>query len=133
MGSHALRGAVSAWLTLIVLQAVSTKGGSGRVAGLFTDLDNLVKRALDPGVPAIRDRRTGGSSSQGSSPYYVPDPAAVARGAQTAGILAQPSTQAAIANGLPGQIASLDPQALAGLSSWSQYTPEQLAQAWGVG
>lgn len=58
MGGHALRGAISSWLMLIALQAASTKGGSGRIAGLFADADQLLQRALNPNVPAIRDRRT---------------------------------------------------------------------------
>lgn len=57
MGGHALRGAVTAWLTLIALQTIGTAGGSGRVASFFADADSLVKRALDPNVPAIPDRR----------------------------------------------------------------------------
>jgi hypothetical protein len=59
MGGHALRGAVTAWLGLIVLQAVVSTGGSGRVAGAFTGIAGLVNRALDPNVPAIPDRRAG--------------------------------------------------------------------------
>jgi hypothetical protein len=52
----------TAWLALIALQTVSSRG-SGRVAGAFADVNRLVKRALDPSVPAIPDRRTGGSST----------------------------------------------------------------------
>jgi hypothetical protein len=51
------KGAASAALTLIALQAITTTG-SGRVAGFFTDLEHLVQRAIDPNVPAIPDRRT---------------------------------------------------------------------------
>jgi hypothetical protein len=47
------------WLTLIALQTLSTQGASGRVASLFTDVNSLVQRALDPTIPAIPDRRTG--------------------------------------------------------------------------
>lgn len=56
MGGKAVRGALSAWMTLIVLQVVGSKG-SGKIASLFSDLDNLVQRALSPDVPAIPDRR----------------------------------------------------------------------------
>lgn len=57
MGKRAFRGALTAWGALIVLHTVGTAGGSGLLASLFADLDSLVKRALDPTVPAIRDRR----------------------------------------------------------------------------
>lgn len=40
---------------LIVLQAVTTKNGAGAVGGLLGVVDGLVKRALDPTVPAIPD------------------------------------------------------------------------------
>jgi hypothetical protein len=68
MGKHALRGMVTAWLSLIVLQTVSTKAGSGRVATLFGDVNGLVLRALSPDVAAIPDRSAagGGSGSGGS-------------------------------------------------------------------
>lgn len=69
MGGHAVRGMVTAWLGLIVLSTVSTQRGSGRVAGFFTDVNGLVKRALDPGVPAIPDRRDGSNSY---TPVVVP-------------------------------------------------------------
>lgn len=67
MGGHAVRGMVSAWLGLIVLQTVATKG-SGKVAGLMADANRLVKRALDPSVPAIPDRRVDGGSSPAAPP-----------------------------------------------------------------
>lgn len=66
MGKHALRGMVTAWLSLIVLQTVSTKAGSGRVASLFGDVNMLVLRALSPDVAAIPDRSAGSSSAGGS-------------------------------------------------------------------
>lgn len=68
MRGHAVRGMVTAWLGLIVLQTVGSTG-SGRVAGAFADINRLVKRALDPSVPAIPDRRTGDT---GSTPTYSP-------------------------------------------------------------
>jgi hypothetical protein len=58
MGGHALRGAVTAWLTLIVLEAVA-RDGTGKVASLFADANRLIQRAFDPAVPAIPDRRNG--------------------------------------------------------------------------
>jgi len=57
-----IRGAASAWLGLIALQAVSTRGGSGRVAEFFNDANRLVQRVLDPNVPAIPDRRGGATA-----------------------------------------------------------------------
>lgn len=57
MARGAVRGAVAAWLGLITLQAVASKGGSGRVASAFADLSGLVDRVIDPAVPAIPDRR----------------------------------------------------------------------------
>lgn len=72
--SHGLRGAVSAWLALIVLQTVSTKGGSGQLASLFSDVDQLVRRALDPNVPAIPDLRDGATAAAATTttPYTRP-------------------------------------------------------------
>jgi hypothetical protein len=61
-GGHALRGAVTAWLSLIVLQTVVTTG-SGRVADALSGITDLINRALDPGVPAIPDRRDGAPSA----------------------------------------------------------------------
>jgi hypothetical protein len=57
IGRHALRGALTAWMCLIVLQAAGSAGGSGKLATLFTDVNRLVQRALSPDVPAIPDRR----------------------------------------------------------------------------
>ena len=61
-GKHAFRGALTAWMTLIVLHTVGTSGGSSKLTGLFTDVDNLVKRALSPNVAAIPDRRAGAAA-----------------------------------------------------------------------
>lgn len=61
MAGGAIRGAFSAWLGLIALQAVSTKGGSGRISEAFGDVASIVERVLDPDVPAIPDRRDGGA------------------------------------------------------------------------
>lgn len=73
MARHGVRGMVTAWLGLIVLQAVAA-GGSGKVAGFFGDVDRLVKRALDPSVPAIPDRRGAQAGPWPSS--NVPAPTA---------------------------------------------------------
>lgn len=70
MARGALRGAMSAALGLIALQAVSSKKGSGRISGLLTDVNGLVLRVLDPTVPAIPDRRQprSGQPATGSAP-----------------------------------------------------------------
>jgi hypothetical protein len=56
------------WLALIALQTLSTTGASGRVASLFTDVNSVVQRALDPAVPAIPDRRTTTTTVTGATP-----------------------------------------------------------------
>jgi hypothetical protein len=78
MGGHALRGAITAWLGLIVLQAV-VSNSTGKVASAFSDLDGLLQRAFDPGVPAIPDRRatvptssSAGATANPSSVYHTP-------------------------------------------------------------
>lgn len=50
-----LRGAAGAWMGLIVLQAATTSRGANTIGGLLGTVDGLVKRALDPTVPAIPD------------------------------------------------------------------------------
>ena len=99
MGGHALRGAVTAWMALIVLGAVGTAGGSGRLAGLFGDVDRLVKRALDPNVPAIPDRRAGANSTHS---YITPAQAAeAARAAGGAAAADQVFAPGGLLDGLP--------------------------------
>lgn len=56
MSRGAARGAASAVLSLIVLQGLVSRGGSGKIAELLNDLNRLVIRAVDPTVPAIPDR-----------------------------------------------------------------------------
>jgi hypothetical protein len=73
-GRHAVRGMVTAWLGLIVLQTVSTQGGSGRVSGLFYDIDRLLQRALDPSVPAIPNLAKGGRWGSGVTGSIGADP-----------------------------------------------------------
>ena len=48
---------VSAWLALAALQLVTSSTGSGRLSGLLGGATNVLDRVLDPGVPAIPDRR----------------------------------------------------------------------------
>lgn len=69
----ALRGAATAWGALIVLHTVGTSKGSGKLAQLFTDVDNLVKRALSPDVPLVPDRRRKGFyDDDGNYHPYIP-------------------------------------------------------------
>ncbi len=63
-----LRGAAVAWLSLIALHAVASRGGSGRVAEFVTDADRLLQRVLSPEVPAIPDRRAGGAAARAPMP-----------------------------------------------------------------
>lgn len=67
MASGALRGVLTAWLSLIALQAVGSSGGSGRVGDAFRDLNGIVGRVLDPAVPAIPDRRAGATTGTATS------------------------------------------------------------------
>jgi hypothetical protein len=74
----AVRGAVTAWLGLIVLQVVTTKHGSGQIAGLFGVADSVVKRAMSPDVAAIPDYRNGApaaSSTSSATDPKLPTPA----------------------------------------------------------
>jgi hypothetical protein len=84
---HAVRGMVTAWLGLVVLQTVSTKGGSGRVAALFGDVDRVLRRAFDPKVAAIPDRRSGATTPSASpaSSKSLPKSAPVSQPAPSAG------------------------------------------------
>lgn len=77
---HTFRGVVTAWLSLIALQAVA-KAGSGRVASFFGDVDHLVQRALSPSVPAIPDRRAGAATA---ATYFGVTPQAAKAGASVA-------------------------------------------------
>lgn len=62
------------WLGLIALQALVSRGGSGRVAEFFTDVNNILERALDPTVPAIPDLRTTGKATKAPrAAQSVPD------------------------------------------------------------
>jgi hypothetical protein len=68
MARGVLRGAGVAWLGLIALQVATTDKGSAAVGGAFDVAGSLVKRALDPGVPAIPDlaHRTGRDEEPGT-------------------------------------------------------------------
>lgn len=68
-----LTWAFTTWLGLVALQAVVSRGGSGRISQAFGDLDALLERVLDPTVPAIPDRRTGSSPWAATRPGS-PDP-----------------------------------------------------------
>jgi hypothetical protein len=72
MGGHALRGAVTAWMALIVLETVgdSKTAPSTVVGGLLGDLNNLLKRAIAQDVPAIPDRRPGHQKEKKEKPGY---------------------------------------------------------------
>ena len=58
-----VRGMAAGFLGLIALQAVGTRGGSGRVAEAFSDVAGLIERVMSPEVPAIPDRRAGGDTA----------------------------------------------------------------------
>lgn len=57
-----LTWAFTTWLGLVALQAVVSRGGSGRISQAFSDLDALLERVLDPTVAAIPDRRAGATT-----------------------------------------------------------------------
>lgn len=100
MRGHALRGMVTAWLGLIVLQTVGS-AGSGRVAGAFADVNRLLKRALDPSVPAIPDRRAGGAGGYWtpSGGPFTPAPSGIALPGAHPGAQINPSTGAVVGYG----------------------------------
>jgi hypothetical protein len=76
-----LQGAATAWLTLIVLQGLVSRGGSGRVAGLINEVNRLVVRVLDPTVPAIPDHSvsSAGAGAGASTPVTEPTDRATPR------------------------------------------------------
>lgn len=55
MAHGAVRGALTAWLGLVTLQAITTKAGAEKVPGLVAVVDSLVQRVLDPAVAGIPD------------------------------------------------------------------------------
>lgn len=62
-----IRGVVAGVLALIALQVITSRGGSKNVTGLFGTAGSMVKRALDPSVPAIPDLRKGVTKPSSSS------------------------------------------------------------------
>ena len=113
MGRHALRGALTAWMALIVLNTVGSAGGSGKVASLFGDVDRLVKRALSPDVPAIPDRR---GKSVGGSSYITPaQVAAAARATAGAGAAQSVTSPGGLLDGLPSLSQYVNGGGLSGL------------------
>lgn len=73
------RGLFGAWLALAALQAIgSSSAATGRVGGALSGVAGLVRRALDPTVPAIPDLRPGrdrNAPADLSSPPPAPAPA----------------------------------------------------------
>jgi hypothetical protein len=72
MGGHALRGALSAWVALIVLQTVGSAKNTGKLGSLFSDVNDLLKHAIRQDVPAIPDRAKGFTDSDGNYHPYIP-------------------------------------------------------------
>jgi hypothetical protein len=130
---HSFRGALSAWMALIVLQTIGTRGGSGKIASLFSDVNGLVTRALSPDVAAIPDRRGGLSAGDTPSPYLNGiTPNQLRRGAANAGIVATPGFQQGVKNGT-GNLTQDDVTRLEGqLGGLTGYTPDQLMHAYGI-
>jgi hypothetical protein len=60
---HAVRGMVTAWLGLVVLQTVSTRAAPAGWRRCSATSTGCCTRAFDPKVPAIPDRRTAAGSS----------------------------------------------------------------------
>jgi hypothetical protein len=94
-GRGALRGAVAAWLGLITLEAIVSKGGSGKIAGAFTAVDGVVEHLLDPKVPLLPDHSKPASSAAAGSVAGI-DPNSPTAAAQLA---AQQGAQAAAGAG----------------------------------
>jgi len=120
MGRHALQGAVTAWLALIALSAIGSKGGSGRVASLFADVDGLVQRALSPNVPAIPDRR--GAAAGGSS-YLTPAQAAAAAKAAAGAPALHVFDPGGLLDGMPSLNQYVNGGGLPGLAGLGQSAP----------
>lgn len=71
---RALTSALTAALALIALQAVVSRGGSGRVAQAFSAAQAVIDRALDPTVPAIPDRTATAAATTTQTTTFVPGP-----------------------------------------------------------
>lgn len=132
MARGALRGAGAAWLGLIALQTLTSGDSSTKVGGAFGWLASVFDRALDPKVAAIPDHgkatsSTGaaGTATAGApSPYFGGMTPAQFQGAVgTAGALSTPQAQAALSQGLVGNLANLNLQGLANLAALNGSTP----------
>jgi hypothetical protein len=91
MGGHALRGAVVAWMGLIVLRTVGAAAPTGKITSLFSDVDGFLQRVISQDVPAIPDH---GTKASGTHSYITPAQAAAAaragHGGQAVGALTAP-------------------------------------------
>lgn len=133
MARGALRGAGAAWLGLIALQTLTSGDSSSKVGGAFGWLASVFDRALDPKVAAIPDHGKATSSSSSTagtatagppSPYFGGMTPAQFQGAVgTAGALSTPQAQAALSQGLVGNLANLNLQGLANLAALNGSTP----------
>jgi hypothetical protein len=85
---HAVRGAASAALALIVLEAVGSDRG-GRVGSFFADVSGLLAKAISPDVPLIPNRAAGTYDADGNYhptvPGYLGGGTVNAPGADTSG------------------------------------------------
>lgn len=80
MARGAMRSALTACLGLVVLQKLTTVTGSSSVSGLIDAANSVVKRAIDPNVPAIPDLAGGGGGAGEQAPLpspTVPAPSSV--------------------------------------------------------
>jgi len=68
---HAVRGAATAGLALIALEAIGSDK-TGKVGSFFADVNNLIAKALSPDVPLIRDRSKGFYDADGNYHPYIP-------------------------------------------------------------
>jgi hypothetical protein len=103
MSRGALRGMAAAWFGLITLEAVVSKGGSGKIAGAFTAIDGVVEHLLSPTVPLLPDHTKAASSSSAAGSVSGIDPNSPTAAAQLA---AQQGAQAAAGAGAVGAVTS---------------------------
>jgi hypothetical protein len=75
MARGMLRGAAVAWGGLIAVQALTSSRGADAASGLLGTVNGLIKRALDPSVPAIPDHSAAAGFTDGDGNYHpnVPD------------------------------------------------------------
>lgn len=67
MAGGAVRGALGAWLGLVMIQKLTTYRGSLAVSTAADMITSLVKRAADPKVPLIPDLAGGGKWGGGGT------------------------------------------------------------------